>query len=79
MAVGWVGPMLPPPPRRGAPGPPSVLVRPPERSVRPHSSPSPKNLATGDGGWVKHLGGPLGGGRRHRARVVPLSVLATSR
>eukprot|EP00965_Chrysotila_dentata_P149058 4923307-Pleurochrysis_carterae.AAC.2 len=78
MAVGWMGAMLPPPPRRGAPGPSSFPVRPPVRSVCPLSSPCPKFWLR-DGGWVEHLRGPLGGGRRHRACVVPLSVLATSR
>eukprot|EP00965_Chrysotila_dentata_P224655 6194310-Pleurochrysis_carterae.AAC.5 len=77
IAVGWLGPMLPAPPRRGAPGRSSVPVRP---ALRLSSLlVVPEILAKGDGGWVEHLGGPLGGGRRHRACVVPLSALATSR
>eukprot|EP00965_Chrysotila_dentata_P049317 1634102-Pleurochrysis_carterae.AAC.2 len=53
MAVGrWVGPMLPPPPQRGAPGLSSVPVRPPVRSVCPLSWPCPKFwLRRMMGGW----------------------------
>eukprot|EP00965_Chrysotila_dentata_P110889 3664719-Pleurochrysis_carterae.AAC.4 len=60
--------MLPPSPRRGAPGlpclPPSALP-----SVRP-LLPAVHEIATGDGGWVKHLGRVPARWRRHRVRAL---------